>query len=549
MIRFLYLLIALFLIGTNLCAQKNIKVERLGTGINTNFDEVAPVVSIDGQTLYFTRLGYYDFERTLIEEEGDLSSMKSAQEYERYLGQIYSTIAGRHVSNPFASPYNQDIWIAESDDKVHFDRISHPGYPLNNALPNSIGSLTPSGNEVILINQFIADGGMKKGFSLSRQDESGAWSFPEDIIVNNYHNSGPDVSMCMSADGSVMILSLEKRDGYGRSDLYLCLRMDNNSWTTPINLGRMVNSSARETTPFLSEDKRMLFFSSSRSGNNDIFMSRRRGDDWFDWTKPSRYKSPINSKSDDSQPYFNAETGFLYFTSKRSGSSDIYRAKIAGPNPYFITLKGKILNSKTGEPVSGTVKSNFQGRNYDNLYVSSNGDYQLKIPKGINLSITSEKTGFTGRTEEVSFPANYVFFKDFEMDLFVDPLEVGSEIVLDPIFFKQSKSIVREESYPAMDKLGNFLKTHPEIRIMIKGHTDNQGPKESLQKLSKERALAIKNHLILRNGIHPIRIKTMGLGPAEPIADNNIEEGRMKNRRVEVSITEVDDVFTVGKEK
>ena len=547
MIRFLYLLIALFFVWSPLNAQRNIKVERLGTEINTDYDEVAPVVSIDGQTLYFTRLGYYDFERTLIEEEGDLASVKSAQEYERYLGQIYSTIAGRHIFNPFASPYNQDIWIAESDDKVNFDRISHPGYPLNNALPNSIGSLTPSGNEVILINQFVEEGGMKKGFSLSRQDESGAWSFPENIVVNNYHNSGPDVSMCMSADGSVMILSLEKRDGYGRSDLYLCLRMDNNAWATPINLGSMVNSSARETTPFLSEDKRMLFFSSSRSGNNDIFMSRRRGEDWFDWTKPSRYKAPINSKSDDSQPYFNAETGFLYFTSKRSGSSDIYRAKIAGPNPYFITLKGKILNSKTGEPVSGTVRSNFQGRNYDNIYVSSNGDYQLKIPKGINLSITSEKTGFTGRTEDVSFPANYVFFKDFEMDLFVDPLEVGSEIVLDPIFFKQSKSDVRDESYASMDKLGDFLKDHPDIRIMIKGHTDNQGPKESLQKLSKERAVAIKNYLILRKHIHPIRVKTMGMGPFEPVADNSTEQGRKKNRRVEVSITEVGDVFTVGK--
>ncbi len=549
MIRFLYLLLAVLSIYSPINGQRNIKVERLGTGINTDFDEVAPVVSIDGQKLFFTRLGYYDFERTLIEEEGDLATIKSAREYERYLSQIYSTIAGKHVSNPFASAYNQDIWIAESDDKINFDRVTHPGYPLNNALPNSIGSLTPSGNEVILINQFVEEGGMKKGFSLSRQDENGTWSFPQDVVVNNYHNSGPDVSMCMSADGSVMILSLEKRDGYGRSDLYLCLRMDNDTWTTPINLGRMVNSSARETTPFLSEDKRMLFFSSSRSGNNDIFMSRRRGDDWFDWTKPSRYKSPINSKSDDSQPYFNAETGFLYFTSKRSGSSDIYRAKIAGPNPYFVTLKGKIRNSKTGEPVSGTVRSNFQGTNYDNLYVSSNGDYKLKIPKGINLFISSEKTGFTGRTEEVSFPANYVFFKEFEMDLFVDPMEVGSEVAIDPIFFKQSKAVVRDESYAAMDKLGEFLNEYPDVRIVIKGHTDNQGPAESLQKLSKERAVAIKNYLILRKNIHPIRIKTVGMGPAQPIADNSTEEGRVKNRRVEVSITEVGEVFTVGKEK
>ncbi len=547
--RLILLLFSLVFTFHSLWGQKNIKVERLGGNINTKFDEVAPVVSIDGKTLYFTRLGYYDFERTLIEEEQDISRTMSAQDYERHLAKIYSKIAGRTVRNPFASAYNQDIWIAESEDKEHFNKITHPGFPLNNALPNSIGSLTPSGNEVILINQFVAEGGMKKGFSLSRESETGEWSFPENITVNNYHNSGPDVSMCMSADGSVMILSLEKRDGYGRSDLYLCLRMDNNAWTTPINLGRMVNTSARETTPFLSEDKRMLFFSSNRSGNNDIFMSRRKGEDWFDWTKPSRYGAPINSKADDSRPYFNAETGYLYFTSKRKGSSDIYRAKIAGPNPYFVTLRGKIRNSSTGEPVGGTVRSNFQGRNYDNLYVSSNGDYRLKIPKGVNLFITSEKTGYTGRTEEISLPANYVFFKDFEMDLFVDPLEVGAEIALDPIFFIQSKSEVRNDSYAALDKLGEFLKVHPDIRIMVKGHTDNKGSIESLMKLSKDRATAVKNYLILKKGIHPIRIKTLGMGPDEPIADNRTDSGRMENRRVEVSITEIIEELSVGKER
>ena len=528
-------------------SQKNIKVEKLA-GINTDYDEVAPVVSIDGKTLYFTRLGYYDFERTLFEDDKDLSSSMPARDYENYLGSIYSTIAGRTIYRPFSSPYNQDIWIAKSDDAQNFDRISHPGYPLNNALPNSVGSLTPSGNEVILINQFVAEGGMKKGFSISRQIDENNWSFPEDIIVNNYHNSGPDVSMCMSADGSVMILSLERPDGYGRSDLYLCLRTDNDNWTTPISLGPKINSSAKETTPFLSEDKTMLFFSSNRSGNSDIFMSKRRGKDWFDWSKPLRYKSPINSKRDDSRPYFNAETGYLYFTSKREGSSDIFRAKIAGPNPYFVTLKGKIRNSETGEPVPGTIRSNFQGTNFDNLYVSDDGNYRLKVPKGISLKIETEKLGFVGRTEEVSFPAKYVFFKEFELDLYVDPLTVGSDIALDPIFFEQSKAIVRADSYGPLDDLGNFLNEHQNIRVVVKGHTDNKGASDELFRLSKERAMAIKNYLILKKRIHPLRVKTLGMGATDPIADNNTEAGRKLNRRVEVEIVEIEDQITVGKE-
>lgn len=575
MLRIAMFLVASFSLSLLTAQNRKIEIEKLGPSINSpNHDEVAPVVSLDGRTLYFTRLGYYDFERTLIEDDVDLASSLSAPEYEAYIGNIYRQIAGRSVHQPFSSPYNQDIWIAKSDDAQHFHSVEHPGYPLNNALPNSVGSLTPAGNEVILINQFVSNGGMKKGFSLARQQGDGTWSFPEDIVVNNYHNSGPDVSMCMSADGSVMILSLEKPDGHGRSDLYLCLRMDNDNWTTPINLGPIVNSSARETTPFLSEDKRMLFFASSRSGNSDIFMVKRKGDDWFNWTKPLRYKSPINSKADDSRPYFNAETGLLYFTSKRAGTSDIYRAKIAGPNPYFVTVSGRLLNSETGRQISGKIKTNYNRANFDNFYNSTNGKYKMKVPKGTAILLTTEKEGFTGRSEDLYFEPNYVFFQDFFMDLYLDPisgqivderlskprpkkvfsiedknvqqLAVGDEIKLNPIFFEQSKAIVRKDSYHTLDKLGDFLGENPYIHIRVKGHTDSKGRAQDLQSLSSERALAVKNYLVANRYIHPLRIEAIGLAAAEPIADNGTEEGRRANRRVEIEVSEIADPASAG---
>lgn len=578
MFRIFFLLSFEILLCFSAFAQNKIVLERLPEPINTNdFDEVAPVVSIDGKTMYFTRLGHYDFERTLIEDGEDLASTLPANEYEAYLGNVYSQIAGRKVFQPFSSSFNQDIWIAKSNDKKHFTSIEHPGYPLNNALPNSIGSLTPAGNEVILINEYIQDGGMKKGFSLSRNLENGSWTFPENIVVNNYHNSGPDVSMCMSADGSVMILSLEKTDGFGKSDLYLCLRMDNDNWTTPINLGSMVNTSARETTPFLSEDKRMLFFSSSRSGNSDIFMSKRKGDDWFSWTKPLRYKSPINSKYDDSRPYFNAETGYLYFTSKRNGSSDIYRAKIAGPNPYFVTVTGKILDSETGKPVASKVMANYNRANFDNEYISPNGKYKMKVPKGVAIVLTPVKEGYKSISEDLFFEPNYVFFQDFNLDLYLDPdsnelffastettereknkrrfslndkniqeIAVGDQIDLEPIFFEQSKAIVRTESFSTLDHLADFLKNNRYVRISVFGHTDNKGNPASLQKLSKDRAKAVKDYLVKNRFIHPLRINAIGLGAAFPIAENSTEQGRRNNRRVEVEISEITDPATVS---
>jgi len=540
MLRRIQIVALCFALSSSLLAQKKYDLEKLGPSVNTpEFDEVSPVVSLDGKKLFYTRLGYYDFDRTLIEDGEDLSYKYTAQKYENYIGGIYSTIAGRTVRQPFTSSYNQDIWIAKSDEDYNFNNSYHPSYPLNNALPNSVGSLTPAGNEVILINQFVADGGMKKGFSISRENSDGTWSFPEDIVINNYHNSGPDVSMCMSSDGSVLIISLEKRDGKGKSDLYLSLRQDNDNWTTPINLGNHINTSARETTPFLSEDKRLLFFSSNRNGNNDIYMVQRKGDDWFTWSRPMLYKFPINSKADDSRPYFNAETGYLYFTSKRDGSSDIFRAKIAKPNPYFVTLSGRIIDSHTKEPVSAKILSNYVGTNFDNFYVSTDGTYKMKVPKGVSVNLTTQKDGYEGRIEEISFPSKYVFFKEVELDLYVDPLRAGSRIALDPIFFEQSKATVRNESYAALDKLSLFLNDNKNIRIKVSGHTDNQGPPESLLKLSKERSEAIKSYLVQKKFIHPLRIKTEGMGSSEPIADNRTDSGRKKNRRVEITISEV----------
>ena len=82
----------------------------------------------------------------------------------------------------------------------------------------------------------------------------------------------------------------------------------------------------------MSEDNVTLFFSSNRgesSGGNDIFMCKRLDDTWSNWTSPVRLVDPINSSADDSQPYFNMTSGYLYFSSRREGNSDIYRVQIA----------------------------------------------------------------------------------------------------------------------------------------------------------------------------------------------------------------------------
>jgi outer membrane protein OmpA-like peptidoglycan-associated protein len=115
------------------------------------------------------------------------------------------------------------------------------------------------------------------------------------------------------------------------------------------------------------------------------------------------------------------------------------------------------------------------------------------------------------------------------------PLSKGTTIVLKNILFDAGSPVLLSESYTELNKLIEILKANPEMEILISGHTDNRGNAESDLKLSQQRAVNVMNYLI-KNGIKANRITAKGYGMTRPIADNNTEEGRAKNRRVEFSI-------------
>ncbi len=516
-------------------------IEKLNDKINSAYDEISPVIDVEGKTLFFTRVGFPEFEKTLVENGQDLSKTLKTPNYSSYLQNIYTRIADKIVHNPEGSVFNQDIWVAESENHL-FDKVSHPPYPLNNALPNSVCAITPSNNELVVINRFEKVGGMKKGFSIVRQYADESWSFPEPIDIEDYYNTSPDVSMTISSDGSVMILAMEKEDSYGMTDLYISFKKDANTWSSPKNLGPKVNSVNREVTPFISDDNKTIFFASNRLGTHggmDLFIIDCLDDKWTKWSRPRRFIKPINSASDESQPFFNATTGYLYFSSKRDGSSDIFRVKIAPPNPTGVVVKGHIYNSNTNKPISGKVLSGPEDQVYRNVYVSDDGSFRFVVPKGEKFVLKAEKQGYTGVEETVVFSKSYIYFKEYEIDLYLDPMSVGSKIELDPIYFAQSKPIVLTSSYPTLNTLANFLKENQNISIRIEGHTDNQGEKSTLQKLSEDRAKAIKEYLVYKMRIAPLRIETIGYGATKPVNDNSSEELRKQNRRVEFEVTKI----------
>lgn len=114
-------------------------------------------------------------------------------------------------------------------------------------------------------------------------------------------------------------------------------------------------------------------------------------------------------------------------------------------------------------------------------------------------------------------------------------LTAGEVYVLKNLQFESGKSILLPNNYPELDQLIRYLEKHPKLKLLVTGHTDNVGNKADNKKLSFERANAIKQYLIAR-GIEKDILVIEGKGDESPIDSNETEEGRKKNRRVEISL-------------
>jgi len=226
------------------------------------------------------------------------------------------------------------------------------------------------------------------------------------------------------------------------------------------------------------------------------------------------------------------------------------------PNPFQSKLKIHVVDADTEIPIHAQVS----------VIDAENTELPLKFKKElietvINLdkkySITAEAVGYAAYQQSMAFNPGQEssitiklealgqhIEKPEEISLVsevyegvpsFENIELGKAMVLDNIIFEQSKYILQEDSYKELDKLVKTLKENPKYSIVIAGHTDNQGDKKLNQMLSLNRAKVIANYLI-ENGIDVDRLTVRGHGSAFPIAPNDSEENRKKNRRVEFTI-------------
>lgn len=479
--------------------------ENLGEKINSEFDELGPLISHDGGTLYFFRKEHPD-----------------------------------NMSD------DDDVWYSKRMPNGDWSRAKNIGEPINNDSPNFLFSISADNNTMLIANQYDeygnADG---PGISIAYRTRNG-WTVPEDVEVKDYYNNNKYTMNCLSPDQNVLIMALEREDSdaEGECDLYVSFRDDKGDFSKPLHTGSVLNSFGDDSTPFLAADGVTIYFSSNGHpgfGSSDIFMSRRLDDTWTNWSTPVNLGPQINTPDWDAYYSVPASGEFAYLVSSYDsyGEGDIFRIVLheeAAPDPVAL-IYGTVLDSKTGDPIEAEITYYDMATREEIGSARSNptdGSYSIILPYGKTYSFRAKEEGYIAISQNLDL-TEVSEYQEIERDLLLTPIEVGQTIRLNNIFFEYDKATLLSESFEELDRLVKILKDNPKMEIEIGGHTDDQGSEDYNLNLSQERVNSVVAYLI-ENGIKESRLTGKGYGESNPIADNSTEQGQELNRRVEFSI-------------
>ncbi|MCC5944683.1 MAG: OmpA family protein [Bernardetiaceae bacterium] len=484
------------------------EVETLGAGVNSDYDEILPVISPDGKTLYFDRKNHPN-----------------------------------NTSSTAPGVPNDDIWFSVFKNGTWQGAEKMPA-PLNNSEHNYVCSVMPDGNTLLLGNVYQANGTLTRGVSISSRTASGGWSFPEALNIKNFYNKNRYAEFSLSQNGKVLLLAIERDDTHGMRDLYVSFLQNDGSWSEPKNMGNTLNTAGSEITPFLASDMKSLYFASnghSGYGKHDMFMSRRLDDTWTKWSVPVNLGPTLNSKDWDAAYSIDAKGEYAYFASNRgSNHSNIYRAKLpeeVRPEPVLLIV-GTVYNSKTNEPIGASIEYEILSNGAEAGTAKSdprNGDYKITLPLNQEYGFRAEAAGFFSVSENIDLRESEQTYSEIRRDLYLTPIEVGQSIRLNNVFFRRGTDELTPESFSELNRVIKIMTQNPSLKIEIGGHTDIEGIPAQNLKLSGMRVTKIKEYIVSK-GIAKERIETQAYGSKFPITRNRDPESKRQNRRVEFKV-------------
>jgi outer membrane protein OmpA-like peptidoglycan-associated protein len=210
-----------------------------------------------------------------------------------------------------------------------------------------------------------------------------------------------------------------------------------------------------------------------------------------------------------------------------------YYAFNAGPGELTLTIDGKNTSAATTEALLGGIYTLRSERicqvELGNTTLEKRGVVACKIDKRqpviLRLDLSAETVDFRAR-----------FDGPYDFEEFVAPKAIA--IALDAaVLFDSGASVLKPEARKTLDEAAARVKKFADAPVVISGHTDSVGNDAANQLLSENRAAAVRDYFVNLAAVPAGRLSTKGYGKTQPVADNKTEEGRARNRRVDVLIT------------
>jgi outer membrane protein OmpA-like peptidoglycan-associated protein/tetratricopeptide (TPR) repeat protein len=515
------------------------KIENVGPIINGTFPDYTPVITADESIMIFTS-----------RREGNVGKNTASyldQEEEFPMEDIYQSTK---INDKWSEPTNLGTTVNTQDHDAAI-------------------ALSPDGNQLFIYKD------TQKGDIYLSQKKGLDWSKPESLGDKINLPKSSEQSCSITSDGKTLYFSSDRPGGYGGLDIWKSQKIKG-EWSEPQNMGPKLNSKEDEDSPFIHPDGITLYYSTKGKNTMGGYDIVRTTLEKGGWSEPENLGYPINSVQNDIYFVLSADNQHGYYASYKEGGygkHDIYmismpqaedvkaievakaNTKIAGAGaagagqkniaPVALTktksrvtlLKGVIKDALTKQPIEANIAllNNKTGQKISEVNSNSaTGAYLIILPAGKNYAITVTKPGYLFHSENFDL-SDTAEFQEIIKNVDLNKAQVGAKIVLRNIFFDFDKATLRPESNIEIERLRKVLIEYPTMKIELSGHTDNKGSSDYNKKLSDSRAKAVLDYLV-KKGISPDRMTSVGYGFDRPMAPNDTDAGRQLNRRTEFEI-------------
>lgn len=434
--------------------------------------------------------------------------------------------------------YQEDIYYALRSDTVFSQAMSF-GKSINT--PNNEGASTMNVQGDLLFttacNRHDGYGSCDIYYSMKQNHQ---WT--PIMGIGKPINSGDwEAQPSFSSDAKTLYFVSNRAGGFGGRDIWVSHLNEQMKWNEPQNLGPNINTPYDDQCPFIHADNKTLYFTSNGwpgMGKSDIFMSQLTD---TGWTRAYNIGYPINTEEDENglTVSFDGKTAFM--ASSRSGGLgglDIYRFDLPeNVKPTTVTyIKAIVQNAQTKQPIDATVTLiDLSSQKITKTSKTTHGSFFTSMEPNKNFALQIQKDGFLFYSQNINLKEITTQIKPYEMVVELEPILSNSKLVLNNVFFDFDKSTLQTESFVELDNLVDLLKKNPTVKIEISGHTDDKGDAVYNKNLSQKRAESVLNYLT-QKGIAATRLIAKGYGETSPIAPNDTEENKAKNRRTEVKV-------------